>query len=125
MGVFKGFYEGMPKKFTLPKKLLVNNFFNSVGKETCRFGNAAAGASLIFYMNASTLNFLFEDEMETLEQMHKNAICGALTGVIYKSTLGLIPACVGGVLAAGFVSGATGLVQALNQRNIIAFEMKF
>jgi len=29
----------------LPRKLLLNNFVNSVGKETARFGNHAAAAS--------------------------------------------------------------------------------
>lgn len=125
IGVFKGFYEGIPKKFNLPKKLLINNFFNSVGKETCRFGNAAAGASLLYYMAGSTLNFLFEDELETMGPAQKNAICGAITGVIYKSTLGLIPSCVGGILGAGLVGSLTVLTRRLNDRNLIAFEMKF
>lgn len=48
LGGVKGFYEGLPKKYSLPKKLLLNNFFNSLGKETCRFGNASAGAGRIY-----------------------------------------------------------------------------
>jgi import inner membrane translocase subunit TIM23 len=38
LGILKGIYMGMPKNTNLPKKLLINNFFNSVGKETSRFG---------------------------------------------------------------------------------------
>jgi hypothetical protein len=38
LGVIKGIYGGIPTNRNLPKKLLINNFFNSVGKETSRFG---------------------------------------------------------------------------------------
>ena len=47
-GIFKGLIVGAPRKFSLPKKLIINNFFNAVGKESSRFGNAAADASNIF-----------------------------------------------------------------------------
>ncbi len=32
IGLAKGLIEGFPKDFSLPKKLLINNFFNSAGK---------------------------------------------------------------------------------------------
>ena len=38
LGILKGIYLGVPRNTSLPKKLLINNFFNSVGKETSRFG---------------------------------------------------------------------------------------
>ena len=47
IGILKGIYLGIPRNKNLPKKLLINNFFNSVGKETSRFGQAAAAASLL------------------------------------------------------------------------------
>ena len=31
-GLVKGIIEGIPRDFSLPKKLLLNNFFNSAGK---------------------------------------------------------------------------------------------
>lgn len=34
IGLTKGAIEGFPKEFNIPKKLLLNNFFNSVGKQT-------------------------------------------------------------------------------------------
>ncbi len=53
----------MPKSMRIPKKLIMNNFFNSVGKETSRLGNAFAAAGLMYYMVAGGLNLLFEDEL--------------------------------------------------------------
>ena len=32
LGLVKGSIEGFPRQFNMPKKLLLNNFFNSVGK---------------------------------------------------------------------------------------------
>ena len=44
-GIIKGLYRGIPRNYNLPRKLLLNNFFNCVGKETSQLGNHAAGAS--------------------------------------------------------------------------------
>jgi len=52
-------------------------------------------------------------------------VCGAITGSIYKSTLGVVPAGVGFLLGGTFIGGMTKLVDSLNQRGIVAFEMKF
>ena len=52
-------------------------------------------------------------------------VCGALTGSIYKSTLGVVPAGVGFLLGGAFIGGMTKFVDHLNQRGIVAFEMKF
>lgn len=32
LGIIKGIYDGYPKKWNLPRKLLLNNFVNAVGK---------------------------------------------------------------------------------------------
>ena len=32
LGLGRGIKEGIPKSFKMPKKLIMNNFFNSVGK---------------------------------------------------------------------------------------------
>jgi len=45
LGLFKGLYEGFPKNWNLPKKLLLNNMFNAVGRTSARYGNACAAAS--------------------------------------------------------------------------------
>lgn len=43
---------------------------------------------LMYYIVGSTLNLFFEDELANVNQLSKNMICGAITGGIYKSTLG-------------------------------------
>ena len=52
-------------------------------------------------------------------------ICGAITGSIYKSTLGVVPAGVGFLLGGGLIGSTTKLVDYLNANGIVAFEMKF
>lgn len=41
-------------------------------------------------------------------------ICGAITGSIYKSTLGVVPFGVGFLLGGGMIGGLTKLVDNLN-----------
>jgi import inner membrane translocase subunit TIM23 len=43
--------------------------------------------------------------------IQKNMICGGVTGAIFKSTLGIVPACVGGMLGTGIIGGLTLLVE--------------
>lgn len=109
----------------MPKKLIMNNFFNSVGKETSRMGNGFAAAGLMYYMMAGALNLLFEDELEDVEPLYKNLMCGTATGMLLKSTLGLVPCAVGGILGGTLIGGLTLLVEEGNRRGIVAFEMKF
>ena len=60
-----------------------------------------------------------------MSNLNKNMMCGALTGSIYKSTLGVVPASVGFLLGGAFIGGMTKFVDHLNQRGVVAFEMKF
>jgi import inner membrane translocase subunit TIM23 len=32
LGLARGFRQGIPKSFKMPRKLIMNNFFNAVGK---------------------------------------------------------------------------------------------
>lgn len=125
LGLVRGAKQGIPKSFRMPKKLIMNNFFNTVGKETSRFGNAFAAAGLMYYIMAGTMNLLFEDELENIEPLYKNVICGAATGMLFKSTLGIVPCAVGGLLGASLIGGLTLLVEEGNKRGLVAFEMKF
>ena len=43
--------------------------------------------------------------------IQKNMICGGVSGVLFKSTLGVVPACVGGILGTGLIGGLTLLVE--------------
>lgn len=125
LGLLKGIRQGMPKSLRMPKKLIMNNFFNTVGKETSRFGNGFAAAGIMYYIFAGGMNLLFEDELEGVEPLYKNMICGTVTGMLYKSTLGIVPCLVGGILGASLIGGLTLLTEEGNRRGLIAFEMKF
>ena len=61
LGIGKWLHNGLPKSIRMPKKLIMNNFFNTVGKETSRLGNAFAAAGLMYYLVGGTLNFFLED----------------------------------------------------------------
>ena len=125
MGLVKGIRQGIPKSFRMPKKLIMNNFFNAVGKETSRFGNGFAAAGIMYYLIGASMNMLFEDELEGIEPIYKNIMAGAATGMLYKSTLGIVPCFVGGLLGASLIGGLTLLTEEGNRRGWIAFEMKF
>jgi import inner membrane translocase subunit TIM23 len=71
------------------------------------------------------LNLFFEDELMGVSKINKNMLCGAITGAVYKSTLGVVPAAVGFVLGGTLIGSMTKIVDNLNQRGIVAFEMKF
>ena len=61
MGLIKGLHQGIPKSLRMPKKLIMNNFFNTVGKETSRFGNGFAAAGIMYYILGGSMNLLLED----------------------------------------------------------------
>lgn len=71
------------------------------------------------------MNLFFEDELSGVSVLNKNMLCGAITGSIYKSTLGVVPAGVGFLLGGAFIGSMTKVVDNLNQRGVVAFEMKF
>lgn len=80
---------------------------------------------LLYYITGSTLNLFFEDNLIDYSKIEKNMLCGAITGAMYKSTLGLIPTGVGFILGGTMIGGMTKIVDKLNERGIVAFEMKF
>ncbi len=79
----------------------------------------------MYCLIGSGLNFLLEDELAELSQMQKNAICGMVTGGLYKSTLGIRPFVVGAALGGGFSFLLHNTILFLNKNKIISFEMKF
>ena len=68
---------------------------------------------------------LFEDELEQCTDLQKNLINGAVTGALFSSTRGLIPACVGGVTGLGIVLGLHYGIEWLRERDYIDFQMKY
>ena len=75
----------------------------------------------MYYLIAGGMNLLFEDELEEMESLHKNIICGTLTGMLYKSTLGVVPCIVGGLLGGSMIGGLTLLIEEGNRRGLVAF----
>lgn len=105
----RGLYLGYPKSFKMPKKLILNNFFNALGKESSKYGNNFAGAGLMYYMVGGALNLFLEDEMMEMSNLQKNVICGALTGGIFKSLKGPVGFGVGSALGATLMFALTKL----------------
>lgn len=74
----------------------------------------------MYYLVGSTINLFFEDEVANLSALNKNILCGAITGGIYKSTLGLecfiyiwlgiVPFFVGAAVGGTMIGGFTLLV---------------
>ena len=64
----------------------------------------------MYYGMGVVMNFLLEDELEDVQPLHKNLACGTLSGMLYKSTLGIVPCLVGGVLGFSLIGGLTLLV---------------
>ena len=54
-------------------------------------------------------------------QMARNVTVGTITGVLYKSTLGLRPMVVGGIVGASFITGLTYGINGLNDLGIVGF----
>lgn len=63
--------------------------------------------------------------MDNLTALQKNMICGGITGMIFKSTLGVVPTVVGGLLGVAILGSMTKIVEEGNQRGYVAFEMKY
>lgn len=78
----------------------------------------------MYYFVGAALNLFFEDEFEEMTPIQKNMITGGVSGVLFKSTLGVVPACVGGILGTSLIGGLTLLVEEGNKRGILSFEMK-
>lgn len=79
----------------------------------------------MFFFTGHALNFFFEEQLDYLTAFQKNMLCGATTGAIYKSTLGLVPSAVGGLIGASIIAGLTLIVERGNRSGMLAFEVRF
>lgn len=95
--------------------------FNSIGTETSKVGNAFGAAGFLYFCVGKTLNIFFEDQLDYLSSMQKNMICGAATGAVFKSTLGLVPTAFGAVLGAGLAGAVHLLTEYGNKTGYIGF----
>ena len=121
LGIGRGTYRGMPKSWKIPRKILWNNFFNSIGTQTSRIANAFAGAGFLYFGVGKVLGVLLEDQLDEVSPLQKNMICGAATGALFKSTLGVVPSLFGCVLGAGISAGVHTIIDHGNRSGLIGF----
>lgn len=69
-----------------------------VGKHTSRCANAGASITLMYCLLKKVINFIFEEEIQTLTPMQKQFLYGFITGALYKSTRGIKPMLLAGTL---------------------------
>lgn len=125
LGLGKGVYKGLPKSSKLPRRIKISNMFNSIGTETSRAGNAFGAAGFLYFLVGKTLNIFLEDQLDYLSPIQKNMVCGAATGALFKSTLGMVPTAFGAVIGAGIAGAFHLITEAGNKSGLIGFEMKF
>lgn len=104
-GLGRGIYKGFPKSPKLPRRLKVSNMINSMGTQTSKVGNAFGAAGFLYFLMGKTLNIFFEDQLDYLSSIQKNMLCGAVSGAVFKSTLGLVPTAFGSLIGAGLAGG--------------------
>jgi hypothetical protein len=90
-GASGGFLYGLSQsiKYCLehknrPKKLLLSAGLNTVGKNCSRFANTSAAVALLYCLNRRAVNFLFEEEMQELNELQKQMVYGFTTGFLFK-----------------------------------------
>jgi import inner membrane translocase subunit TIM23 len=101
VGAAWGLTKVPPPKARRTYRLLINNYLNNIGKTSSSFGNHVGAAVFMYMMVGKSMNFVFQEELESLSEQTKSAIFGAFTGGIYKSTRGLRPMVFASILGAG------------------------
>jgi len=90
-----------------PKKLIMTSVINTVGKQSSFYANNGASLGLMYCLTKKTLNFLFDEDLQDMSDTGKQAVYGFVTGAIFKSTRGLLPALLSATLLSGFCSGVS------------------
>jgi len=99
-GMLKGIYDGT-RLITFknrPTRLIATSMINFIGKNTSKYANAGACLCLLYSFVKQSTNYLFDDDMEGLNLVHKQLIYGFITGLIFKSTKGWSSAFFGGLI---------------------------
>ena len=98
---------------------------NNMMTKGLTFANNAGGASFIYCLTGMLLNTLFDEELEDFNNLGKNALCGGISGMIYKFTRGYKASLVGGLVGASLIASLNFVTDELRERDIIEFEMRF
>ena len=93
-------------------------------KSAGEFGNGGAAASLLYCLVSKTIDLLFEEEINDMGFWARNTISGAVTGALYKSTLGLRPMLFGSTLGVVIISGLMYGTNFLNEKGLIRFRIE-
>lgn len=92
-----------------PKKLILTSIINTVGKQSSWYANSGAALGLLYCLTKKTVNFIFEEDLQDLSDVNKQLVYGFVTGALFKSTRGLMPALLSGTLLSAFCGGASYL----------------
>ena len=92
-----------------PKKLIVTSLINTVGKQSSFYANAGAAIGLLYCLVKRAVDFIFEEDLQGMSLVQRQFIYGFTTGALFKSTRGLMPALLNGVLVSSFCGGASYL----------------
>lgn len=109
IGLFKSARELTFKN--RPRKLIVTSMINMVGKHSSKCANAGASVTLLYCILKKVINFIFEEELQTLTPIQKQALYGFMTGVIYKSTRGVMPMILCGTLFSSICVVGTDMIE--------------
>ena len=68
MALFGGGFYGLtipvPPKSRRTTRIMLNSYFNNVGKTSSRFANNTAAAVLLYVFTGKMINFIFLEELE-------------------------------------------------------------
>jgi hypothetical protein len=110
MGCFIGIAQSLKTRSTFknrPRKLLITSFINTIGKQSSFYANAGASLGLLYCLTKRGVNFIFEEDLQGMSDINKQLIYGFVTGAIFKSTRGLLPALLSGVMMSGVCAGGS------------------
>lgn len=108
-GFFSGIFQSA-RTLTFknrPTKLIMTSLINTVGKQSSFYANAGASLGLIYCINKKIINFLFEEDIRGLSDINKQFLYGFSSGALFKSTRGLLPALLSGMIFGSFSSGVS------------------
>ncbi len=124
MGLLSGIINIKRPKFALPTKRLVFAYhLKHMASNAVPFANKGASAALLYAFCGMLISTTFEKSLMNWDNMSKNLLVGFSTGVIYKSTRGLRPALVGGLVGTAMVLSLNIVTDWLRERDYINFEM--
>jgi mitochondrial import inner membrane translocase subunit TIM23 len=123
LGFFVGLRRVRPASMLAIHQRAVHNVVQSL-RTASEFGNSGAAASLLYCFVGKMIDLLLEEEIKDYGYWARNVLAGAVTGGLYKSTLGIRPMIFGSMLGVGIISGLTYCANTLHDRGLIGFRIE-